>query len=320
MVHKIVKHLKLNKLFKSGDSKFILLNAFKVSSIYFLVSIFVIYALWLILSLNSVFFETNAFLGVEELQSLYFDFIVNRVFHISGYVFAFYIILFFLGIYLSKVLLRPFEIIGEYTAQAIEDKTALYNPDVFSDYKLLTRFSEFFFQYISDARKKKALEPNSIPPTFTKIRGPVFDRVFFFHFSLFISIIVLVSAIFLIIITNDTYESMIDLALQTIPNSNHNVAYFMKNQKYLFESVMYYSIALLVLSYTLLAFHLYSKVSGAVFGFFSTMRSFLKGNHHARIHLVGYPHIRPYSRAFNKYLDAICREINVAVEGDGEEE
>jgi len=314
MKKSIAKRLKLNKLFKGEDSKFFLANSLKVSSVYLLTSVFAIYSIWLVLSLNNVFFEANGFMGIEELKNVYFDFIAARVLHNVAYVFGFYIILFFAGMYLTKVLLRPFEIIGDYCTNVIDNKNEVYNPDTFSDYKLLTRFSEFFFQYISDARKNKELTSNTIPPTFSKIHGPVFDRVFFFHFTLFISIITLVSSIFLMVITTDSYDSMVELAVKTIPNTGNNVAYFLKNQKFLFESVQIYSICILVISYFFLAFHLYSKVSGPVFGFFSTMRSFLKGNHSARVHLVGYPHIRPFSRAFNKYLDAVCRELEVEEE------
>jgi hypothetical protein len=309
MKKSIVKRLKLNKLFKGEDSKFFLSNGLKVSSVYLLTALFAIYAIWLVLSLNNVFFEANGFMEIAELRSAYFDFITGRILHNVSYVFLFYIILFFSGMYLTKILLRPFEIISVYCTNAIENKNEIYNPDTFSDYKLLTRFSEFFFQYISESRKNKKLTSNTVPPTFTKVHGPVFDKVFFFHFSLFISIIALTSSILLMVITTNSYDSMVELAIKTIPNSGHNVAYFMKNQKFIFDSIQIYSICILVVSYLLLAVHLYSKVSGAVFGFFSTMRAFVKGNHAARVHLVGYPHIRPYSRAFNKYLDAICREM-----------
>jgi hypothetical protein len=35
------------------------------------------------------------------------------------------------------------------------------------------------------------------------------------------------------------------------------------------------------------------------------MRSFMKGNHSSRVHLVGYTHLREYTRKLNKYLDYI---------------
>ena len=115
---------------------------------------------------------------------------------------------------------------------------------------------------------------------------------------------------FITFITVEAYNSIIELAVTSIDKNGKEIAYFLKNQEYLFESIQHITIGTLLVVYAILAFHLYGRVSGAVFGYFSTMRSFMKGNRKARIHLVGYPHIRPYSRAFNKYLDLVCREID----------
>jgi hypothetical protein len=305
------KH-KFSKLFKTEDSKFLLATAFKIAMVYLISSLLVFYLIWMVLSLNNVFFEANGFLNFEGMESAFFDFVASRITQNFYYVLIFFILLFFAGVYLAKILLRPFEIIGNFCDKAIEKKQEVYNPDIFSDFKLLTRFSEFFFVYIQELRKKVMFSTSTIPPSFAKVHGPVFDKVFFFHFSLFLAIIAISSSIFITFITMEIYNVIVELAITTIPKSGKEVAYFLKNQKFIFESIHIVAIITLVFSYMILAFHLYNKVSGAVFGFFSTMRSFMKGNQKARIHLVGYPHIRPYSRAFNKYLDQVCREIDSA--------
>ena len=71
------------------------------------------------------------------------------------------------------------------------------------------------------------------------------------------------------------------------------------------DDLVILSIVLVAFSYLALGFHLYDKVSGAAFGIFSTMRSFMKGNYFSRVHLVGYAYIRDYTRKLNKYLDHI---------------
>jgi hypothetical protein len=309
MINPIVSKIKKEKLFKSEDSKFILATALKVSTAYLICAIFVVYAIWLLMSVNNTYFEANGFFKIEGMDSAFFDYVGSRLVKNFWYLLVFYILLFFAGIYLAKILLRPFKIIGDFCESAVEDTKAEYNPDAFSDYKLLTGFSEFFFDYLRGVRSNKKMVSNSIPPAFSKVRGPVFDRVFFFHFSLFVLMIAICTIVFISFITTEVYQSVIELAISTIPKSGKEVAYFLKNQEELYDSVQYMAIAILLSCYMSLSIHLYGKVSGAVFGFFSTMRSFMKGNSNARIHLVGYPHIRPYSRAFNKYLDQVCREI-----------
>lgn len=309
MIKKLKNQLKLNKIFKGDDSRFILATGIKISGVYLICAMLVIYLMWLILSINNIFFDANGFLDYSELNDVFFDSIMTRMLQNTYYIMGFFILIFFAGCYLATLLLRPFKIIGEYCDLAVENKEAIYNPDIFSDFKLLTRFSDFFYRYIYEARCKKKFEVNTIPSGFLKIHGPVFDKVFFFHFMLFISIIAIVTSMVLVVTTIDTYDSLIELAIKTLPNNKNEITSFLKNQKYLFDSIIWFSIIVLLITYTFLSFHLYSKVTGAVFGFFSTMRSFIKGNTKARVHLVGYPHIRPFSRSFNKYLDAVCREI-----------
>jgi hypothetical protein len=72
---------------------------------------------------------------------------------------------------------------------------------------------------------------------------------------------------------------------------------------FIIDDTVALSIILIAIFYIALGFHLYEKVSGAAFGIFSTMRSFMKGNRFSRVHLVGYAYIRDYTRKFNKYLD-----------------
>jgi hypothetical protein len=298
------------RMYKSEDTRFVLAAGFKVMSVALIVMLFIIYMFWVMLSFNNVFFEANGYLNIGELRQAYFDFVLNKTIYRVHYFLAFFIGLFVAGVYIGKILLRPFEIIGNYCEKSIEDINEDYTPDIFSDFKLLTRFSDFFFEYLKESRVNKKLEPKKIPDRFTRIHGPVFDRVFFFHFLLFISIISLISSIVVLVTTIEIYESIIELAIKTLSNKSTAERYFFNNQVYIFESIQWMSILSIVISYLLLALHLYSKVSGAVFGIFSTMRSFMKGNHYNRVHLVGYRHIRPYSRSINKYLDYMQKNFS----------
>lgn len=303
-----IKKIRLSKLFSSEDSRFVVATASKIAGVYIVAMAMVAYLMWLVLSLNNVFFEAHGFPELVELRSAYFDYILANTFENLTYILAFYIILFLLGLYTGRILIRPFDKIAEYCNEAIENKSANYNPDVFSDFKLLTRFSDFFFQYIYEARNNKELKANTIPPAFSKIHQPAFDKVFFFHFFLFISILAIITTIFVSSMVYEMYELMIDLAVKTLPENSTKVAYFLGNQEFVFSSVRYFSVFLIIVMYMALAVHLYAKVGGAVFAFFATMKSFMKGNHNARVHLLEYRHLRPQGRAVNKFLEHIIKE------------
>ncbi len=281
----------------------------KVTGVSFIMSILLSYMLWFWVSINSIFFEVRSFPGFESLREAYTDFIFSEIADTAPLIALFFIFLFFSGVYLGKLLLRPFEAIGEYCEKAESNPLAPYEPDMFSDFRLLTRFSEFFFSFIIQCREEKAMRKNTIPPQFQKIRKPVFDKIFFLHFMLYTAIICSISIVILTNLTLSLYEQMVRLTMDHLQLKEGVTQVLLSAQSHLLDSIFFISICMLVSSYMALSIHLYSKVSGAAFGFFSTMKAFMKGNYNARVHLIGYAHVRPSSRKFNKYLDFIQRNF-----------
>jgi hypothetical protein len=305
---KLIRILKKN--FKDDDTKFLLVTGLKFSMTFLIVILFVIYIFWIMISLNNIFFESNSFLGMTELRSAYLDFMFGSFYESIWWISGFFLGLFITGIYIGRMLLRPFEIIGNYAEEVIENISAEFQPDPYSDFKVLNRFSEFFFRYLDDCRKKEALVPNSIPPQFSKIHKPVFDRVFFLHFAILMIIVVILVSGFVFYASVDVYSNIVTLAISNLKAQNTQVRHFLGNQQHIFNSLQYFSVALITLTYSFMAFHLYSKVSGAAFGFFATMRGYMKGNYFARVHLLEYNHVRPYGRMLNKYLDYMQKNFS----------
>lgn len=296
------------KLFRSDDIQFLISCGLKFSGIYLLSAIFIYYIVWILISFNNIYFESMGVGFSPELREIFFEHTLSFMYYKLPEVLGFFVLLFFAGMYIGKVLLRPFEIIGRYCLDRVAGKDVIYNPDVFSDYKLMTRFSEFFFVYTDRRLLKKTLKASTIPDNFSKIRTPPFERVFFFHFTVIVFILAGFTGVFIAYFSSELRSSIVDLSLEMLSSKGSTVGYFMEKQSFLFDSLMVSSSLIILVGYGALCFHLYSKVAGAIFGFFATMRAFMKGNFKARVHLIGYAHIRPHGRAFNKFLDHIERE------------
>ncbi len=291
----------LNRLFKSDDTKFVVLTGIKVSSISLLINFIIYTCLFEVMRLNYVFFRSQGFPDFQDDQ-VFFNYITSEALENLPVLFLFHIFLFFIGTYLGWLILRPFRMIGDYCEEIIENPEAIYMVDEFSTYKLLTRFSEFFFEFLRDSREKKQLPTNTVPPQFSKIHQPVTDRVFMLHFGLLLVIIAISSSVFIIENGSAVFHSMIELASKTLTSSK-DVNRFLNAQDFVMDDLISLTIFLITTLYLGLGVHLYGKVSGAAFGIFSTMRSFMKGDHFSRVHLVGYAHIRDNTRKLNKYLD-----------------
>lgn len=311
-MRELIRKYKLDKLFKEEDSRFLLICGLKFSAIFIVSAMFIYYSMWIIVTLNSIYFEAITASFSKDVRDLFFYNVFSFFFSFAPEIFSFFVFLFFAGIYIGKVLLRPFEIIGQYCQMKVMDEKTEYNPDLFSDYKLLSRFSEYFFNYIDESLKEKKLKIKTIPEQFAKMRGPAFEKVFFFHFSLIVFILALIVGFFVAYLAIDVHEQIINLAFRSLANNKtKELTYFLENQNIIYTQIVTASSVIIFVGYLLLSIHLYGKISGAIFGFFATMRSFLKGNTKARVHLIGYAHIRIYGRNMNKFLDHVERQCSI---------
>ncbi len=298
----------LGRLFKNEDTRFMLGTGLKVSGISFIINTFVYTCLFQVMRLNYAFFKAHGFPDYQD-ESVFYNYLLSESMESFTILFAFHIFLFFIGTYVGWIILRPFRNIGEYCERVLENPNSLYKVDEFSTYNLLTRFSEFFFEYLRESRKKGEIITNSIPPQFSRIHKPVIDRIFMLHFGILLIIIGICSCVFIIENSTAVFQNMVELAAKTISNSKEANKFF-SYQMFIMDDIVTLTIMLITVGYLALGFHLYEKVSGAAFGIFSTMRSFMKGNYFSRVHLVGYAYIRENTRKLNKYLDYIQKNLD----------
>lgn len=292
----------LKRVFKTEESRFVLSVGLKVTSISAGITTFSYWYLYRVMKLNYAFFKAHGF--PVMLEEPFYEMVIQRAVGNLPVLVGFHVLLLFIGMYVGWLMLRPFKKIGDYCEKVLDNTNAIYEVKQFSAYALLTRFSEFFFEYLREARIKRSLVPNSIPPQYSKIHKPVHDHIFMFHFSLLLICIAIISAVFIIESGTSAFDSMVELATRTLKDSNTTSRFF-SEQMFVIDDLVYLTVVLLSVGYIMLGLHLYSKVSGAAFAIFSTMRSFIKGEYSSRVHLVGYNYLRDSTRKLNKYLEYI---------------
>lgn len=294
----------------NDESKFRLVTMAKFVSIPIITFIILFCVIWLFLKMNLIYFVTKGFHKGLQLEDAFYQFITAQLLDYVPYFIIFLFILLFAGLYISELIIRPFKIIGEYCEQFQIEAEAIYDPDFFVDLKILTRFSEYFFNIIENAIKNERLEKIDIPRKFQKIHKPVFEGGFFLQFFIYVLIFCLISGYMIYFAILDIYEGLIKLSTDVL-KLDSKMTYFFGQQYEILENISIVIFIMYILFYFLLSWHLYHKVSGPAFGFFATMRSYLKGDYSARVHLLGYYYIRAQSRKFNKFLDKISRELEL---------
>lgn len=299
---------RLKRFQKNDEARFRLFTSLKLTTIPML-SLFVTASFfWLLLNMNLIFFRANEYRGIERFEEIFFDFLSTSLLEQAPYAAILLIFINITAIYISDLLLRPFRLIGDYCEKRNMGEEASYNPDFFTDLRLLSQFAEFFFSYMETAQLNSRLHQVAVPKKYTRIHKPVFESTFFLHYLLYILASLLAVSIALYSFAVGLYEDIIVLANQTLPNSQA-INLFLGDQKAIIDQLIWLVLGITSILYIGLASHLYNGVASPAFAIFATMRSFLKGNYSQRVHLIGFPFLRPQTRKLNKYLDWVQKNL-----------
>lgn len=299
---------RFNKYLNDDELMFKIGMGFKFLGISIFCLISVLLFTYLLIRIDLIFFVTHGFPGAAAFENAFYDYIYSSFSDELAWVGLGGIFTFSLGYYLSGIMLRPFKVIGEYCEDKTNDKNNFYSPDFFSDLKLLTSFSVFFFTKVDEASIKGKLVQLDIPPHFTRIHKPNFERNFFFNYLFIIAIFALLSTLGIVLLNMEIREHIFELSRKFLAN-NRQVTYFLDEQFIIADIAVYFFTFLHLALYFLLGVHLYHKVATPAFAVFATMRSFLRGNHHNRVHLIGYYYLRNDCRKINKYLDQVQKNL-----------
>lgn len=261
---------------------------------------------FLLIKIDLIFFVANGYPGAAEFQDAYMDFVYSALIDEIPLVILIMIFIFILGFYLSSILIRPFKQISQTCEQRTQNINAYYIPEFFSDLKLLTSFTVFFFSKVDESKNRGKLEKIEIPQEFMSIHKPVFETNFFLNYLFIVVIFALLASVGILVVNNHIREQIFILTQKFLHGhivSGKGIHYFLEEQYSVADVAVYFFISMHLLMYCLFGIHLFGKISGPSFAVFATMRSFLKGNQHSRIHLIGYYYLRNDCRKINKYLD-----------------
>lgn len=263
---------------------------------------------YIILKIDLLFFEVHGYVMDSVYQDTFYEFVFSNIVDLLPWIFVFFIILFISGFYIGTIMMRPFKLIGKHCDERLNDQNRFYEPDYLSDLKLLTSFSSFFFARVDEAKVKGKLEIVNIPTDFTNIHKPILEKNFFINYAFLIVIFALLASLGIFFLNNEVKDKVMIFATKVARN-NIQVKSFIERQEDVESKAI---MGLLITHMTiniLFGIHLYNKIASPAFAVFATLRSFLKGNYHNRIHLIGFYYLRNDCRKINKYLDHVQKTL-----------
>jgi hypothetical protein len=303
MIHKALKSL-------SGDeyAKFRLQTGFKFALIPLLSMAFAFFTNYILLRVSLSVLSSIKSDKDYLVEDLLYTFSSKGLLDIAPYSLAVFVGLIFLGMYTANMMIRPFRLIAEHCDNEVNGVQSSYDQDFITELKLLSSFSEWFFGAIEISQKAGVLNKIEIPKKYKKIHKPVFETSFFIQNFLIIIITTICTGLLIHFGALEIYEGVVALVTEAYPNQG-SLNQFLYDLKNIYWVTANAAILLNVIAYFIFLFYLYSKVSTPAFGVFATMRSFISGKRSSRIHLIGYPYMRNYTRMINKYLDHVEKQF-----------
>ncbi len=289
----------MNDLFKSQDSRFALKTAGLVTLVPLLMVALVIYSVWLLLAMNFSYFLSNGIPLNEENIDVFTDYLMQTQIEYLPYAGLFFVCVFFIGLFLSYIILRPFNELKEMCSELINSKDEKIRIVGLERSKLLIKLGNFLCKYY---HAKKNGTPISIPDDLRTVARPTMDLIFYFQFFCLIFILMTVALISIYVFADQLHASIVQTAIQVL-KSPKGMSTFLSSQRPIFDMLTIVPGILGCILYVAIARIIIRRVEGATFGYVRDICEVANGNTLKRLSPRQEDPGRRAAAAINEVLD-----------------
>ena len=300
----------MNGLFQSQDTKFTLKTAMLITLVPVLMMGLIVYSVWLLLSMNHSYFLANGFpldsLTLEDFMS----YLLESQLDYLPYLGLFFISVFFIGMFLSYLVLRPFYQLMEMCQEIKNAKGEKIKIIGLGNRKLLIKVGNFLCQYSDAQKNKKTCE---IPDELKRVNGPAMDFVFYFQFFCIMSILTAITVTSIYVFTHQLHESIIQAAFNIL-KSPKGMSLFLSSQDRVFELIVLVPSLISVVMYGLIARLIISRIQGVTYAYVRDICEVASGNTARRLTPREEDPGRQAAQAVNEVLDMYHPRLQAKVD------
>ena len=297
------------KMFLNQEDRFRLKAAYQVLLIPCVALIFSSFMIWIFMSMNHIYLESNGLVVHDSVREAFFDSVLSSALGVVPYAVGIGAGIFLVGYYIGGLLLRPFLELSYNCAEVLDDPDYEIEKSVFSRFNIMSNFSRFFFKEIKKYRQEKSITASKVRKKFRNISGPVFDKSFFLEYSFFMFLLSCFSILALYMGTIEIHARIVDISIGMMPKANGGLEHFLNAQKELLTSIQIIVSIFIINAYAILGKNLMKEMNGVTFAFFKGMREYVSHDFSSRISLRFKDPAQDSAKYVNKFLDLIEEEI-----------
>jgi hypothetical protein len=269
-------------LFKSQDSKYFLKTAFKVTSVPFVTTLLLAYSLWMYVELNYSFFLANGFANGPEMKEAFWDNLLMEQVDYLPLLGLFFIAVFFLGLFLAHLVLRPFTYVRNMCEDILNGEPVDSENGFLNAKKLVVKAALVFFDYLSKQDKSDNEGEFDFPKELERIQSPKPDGVFYLQygvFLLFLTVITIFAATFTL---HHMHETIVATALNMLKPTTSLNTFLISQQSHL-DVIVAVLTALTIFLYTVLSRSIIRDIEGVSYSYLRDIRDITSGDHSRRL-------------------------------------
>jgi hypothetical protein len=272
--------------------------------------VIVIYSTWLLLSINFSYFLAIGFPLSEENQDVFIDYLLQSQAEYLPHMLLFFIGVFFLGLFLSFVILRPFNELSEMCRELVLAKDERIRIVGLEKSKLLIKLGNFICRYFEAQKSGREV---SVPLELLVVKKPAMDYVFYFQFFCLILILLTIAIGSLYLFVDQLQDSIIFTAMQIL-KAPKGMSTFLASQKNVFDMIVFIPSFIGVALYLFLARVIISRVQGVTYGYVRDVCEITSGNKSRRLSNREQDPGRQAAMAVNEVMDILHPGTKVRVE------
>jgi hypothetical protein len=288
-------------LFESQDSIYSLKTALLITLVPVLLLGTIIYSVWLLLALNHSYFIANGFPIDDDSRQNFLMYLLQSQSEYLPHIGMFFVSVFFLGVFLSYIVLRPFNQLKTICEGVVSQNAVGVKVEGLDGQKLLIKLGNFLADYAVYRKEGKLL---SIPREFDKVKGPALDWVFYFQFFCLIAILMAVTVTTIHIFTHQLHDSIVQTAV-TMLKAPKGAEIFLSSQEDVINLITLVPSVLGCVLYGIIGRKIISKIEGVTYAYVRDVREMANGNYSRRLHPRSDDPGKHAAEAVNELLDNI---------------
>lgn len=262
-------------IFRTPDSKYFLRTAFRVTVVPLLTLLAIAYSLWLYLDMNYYFFASRGSSISAEVKDAFIDNLTMGQVEYLPYVALFFICVFFIGLFLAHLVLRPFRWVAQMCRETMEQGPANIHLDAFTRTQLVVRATSLLLNFT-------VTRQHNVPEKLARVNGPRPDFVFYFQYGVCMLILSFITAAAIYLGLNHIHEEIVNSALGFL-KGDAQISKFLLGQQELIGTVALLCSSFSVALYGFIAHGLVKDVEGVSYAYLRDIRKVIEGDYGRRL-------------------------------------